>query len=269
MMKYYLETGHYLHLKNPRTFGEKIQWLKLYDRRPEYTMMVDKYAVKKYVANVIGEKYVIPTIGVWDKPEEIDFDILPQQFVLKTTHGGGGCGIVICRDKSHFDRSSAIRILSNALKQDIYRWGREWAYKDVRRRIIAEKYICEADGDLKDYKVFTFGGEPKLIELDYNRFQKHQRNLYDFNWNRIDATIKYPSDLGRFFEKPKVLEELYALSCKLSTGIPHVRIDYYILGNKIFFGEMTFYHGSGYEKIVPSSFDLQMGGWLKLPIKKV
>jgi len=262
---YFLVSGKLLNLKNPQTFNEKIQWLKLYDRRPEYTMMVDKYAVKDYVAGIIGQEHIIPTLGVWDRPEDIDFDALPQQFVLKTTHGGGSCGVIICKNKSDFDVNSAIEKLHEAMYQNIYAGAREWAYKNVRPRIIAEKYITESDGELNDYKVFTFGGEPKLIELDYNRYKGHQRNLYDFNWNRIEATIQYPSDEKRVFDKPSVLNELYDFSKRLSEGIPHVRIDYYIIDNHIYFGEMTFYHGSGVEKISPKCFNLQLGKWIKLP----
>lgn len=263
---YFFATGRLLSLKNPQTFNEKIQWLKLYDRRPEYTMMVDKYAVKDYVAGIIGQEHIIPTLGVWDRPEDIDFDMLPQQFVLKTTHGGGSCGVIICKDKSVFDINAALEKLHEAMNQNIYAGAREWAYKNVRPRIIAEKYIIESNGELNDYKVFTFGGEPKLIELDYNRYKGHQRNLYDFNWNRIEATIQYPSDEKRVFDKPSVLNDLYDYSKRLSECIPHVRIDYYIIDSHIYFGEMTFYHGSGVEKISPRWFDLQLGEWIKLPV---
>ena len=262
---YFCATGKLFNLENPQTFNEKIQWLKLYDRRPEYTMMVDKYAVKDYVAGIIGQEHIIPTLGVWSRPEDIDFDALPQQFVLKTTHGGGSCGVIICKDKSEFDINTALKKLHEAMNQNIYAGAREWAYKNVRPRIIAEKYITESNGELNDYKVFTFGGEPKLIELDYNRYKGHQRNLYDFNWNKIEATIQYPSDEERVFDKPSVLNELYDFSKRLSEGIPHVRIDYYIIDNHIYFGEMTFYHGSGVEKISPECFNLQMGKWIKLP----
>ena len=264
---FYLRTGYLLHLRHPKTFNEKLQWLKLYDRNPEYTMMVDKYAVKDHVIRLIGEKYIIPTLGVWDKPEDIDFEALPQQFVLKTTHGGGSCGVIVCKDKSRLDVRSAIQKLRRAMKQDLYRSAREWAYKNVDRRIIAERYIEGSNGELNDYKVFTFGGEPKIIELDYNRFVGHQRNLYDFNWNKIAATIQYPSDENRVFEKPAVLGELYDLSRKLSADIPHVRLDFYIINNHIYFGEMTLYHGSGLEKITPEWFDLQLGEWITLPAK--
>lgn len=264
-MQYRLETGRRLNLDNPQVYGEKIQWLKLYNRRPEYTMMVDKLAAKDYVASLIGSQYVIPTIGVWDRPEEINFDELPQQFVLKTTHGGGSCGVVICKDKSTFNIDDAIIRLKTAMKQKIYIGAREWVYKSVRRRIFAEQYMSDSNGELNDYKIFTFNGEPKIIELDYNRFKGHQRNLYDFSWNKINVTIEYPSDPQKVFRKPEVLNELYELSKRLSTGIPHVRTDFYIVNNHIYFGELTFYPDSGYGKISSDELDLQMGAWINLP----
>ena len=163
---YRFKMGHRLDLNHPKTFTEKIQWLKLYNRRPEYTLMVDKYAVKKYVADIIGEKYIIPTLGVWDKPEDIDWDALPNEFVLKTTHGGGSGGVVICKDKKTFDRNKAILTLRDSMNSDIYRSLREWPYKDVKKRVLAEKYMAPKDMvnnpiyDLSDYKFFCFNGEP-------------------------------------------------------------------------------------------------------------
>ena len=265
---YHLKMGYKLDLEHPKTFSEKLQWLKLYDRKPVYVTMVDKYAVKDYVAKIIGEKYIIPTLGVWDKPEDVDWDKLPNQFVLKTTHGGGGCGIVICKNKADFDKNVAIQKLKSGFQQDIYTSFREWPYKEVPHRIIAEKYLCDESGyELKDYKVFNFNGEPKMIEIDYDRFNGHSRNLYTTDWELINATLKYPSDPKRVFEKPEVLEELLLLSRKVSKGIPHVRSDFFIINNKIYFGELTFYHGSGYEKTEPEIFNNIIGEWLKLPVK--
>lgn len=261
--------GYKLDLNNPQTFCEKLQWLKLYNRRPEYTQMVDKYAVKDYVAKIIGGEYIIPTLGVWDKPEEIEWDKLPDKFVLKTTHGGGSSGVVICKDKASLDKEKAMQKLRKNLMQDNYRKFREWPYKNVPRRIIAEQFIESKDDELNDYKVFNFGGEPRMIEVDYNRFKGHLRNLYTTDWERINATIKYPSDPTREFAKPEVLEELKELCKKVSAGIPHVRSDFYIVDNKIFFGELTFYHGSGFEKTSPENFNKTIGDWLVLPKSKI
>ena len=257
--------GYPLHLSNPRTFNEKLQWLKLHDRNPEYTTMVDKIRVKEWVASKIGEQYIIPTLGTWSNPEEIDFDSLPNQFVLKCNHNSG-LGLYVCKDKKLMNKKQVIKDLKKGLKQNYYIEGREWPYKDVKPMILAEKYMEDESGfELKDYKVFNFNGEPKIIEIDYDRFIGHKRHLYDVNWNKIDATIEFPSDPNRSFEKPKVLEELLSLSRALSQGIPHVRTDFYIIGDRIYFGEMTFFHGSGLEHITPHEFDIQMGDWLKLP----
>ena len=269
--KYYLKLmfrfkmGYKLDLNNPKTFSEKLQWLKLYNRKPEYTMMVDKYAVKEYVASIIGEQYIIPTLGVWDKPEDIEWDKLPQKFVLKTTHGGGSTGVIICRDKATLDKEKAIVGLNLSMKQDIYKSLKEWPYKNVKRRIIAEQYIADENDELNDYKVFNFDGEPRMIEVDYDRFKSHLRNLYTTEWERIDAILKYPSSPTREFSRPEVLDELKELCRKLSAGIPHVRSDFFIVNNKIYFGELTFFHGSGYEKTIPDSFNKTLGDWLVLP----
>lgn len=260
---YHHAHGEKLNLRNPQTFNEKLQWLKLFDRNPEYTKMVDKYEVKDYVASIIGKQYIIPTLAVYNSVEEIDFDSLPNQFVLKCTHDSGG--VIICKDKSTLNQQEAIEKLRESLNQNFFFQNREWPYKNVKPRIIAEKYMEDVDGELKDYKVFTFNGEPKLIEIDYNRFKGHLRNLYNVNWKRLDVTIQYPTDNNRDFVKPMVLDQLLDLSRKLSKGIPHVRTDFYIINDKIYFGELTFYHGSGLEKMAPKSFDLEMGNWLKLP----
>lgn len=266
-MMYYLKTGKRLDLTNPITFGEKLQWLKLYDRRPEYVAMVDKYDVKDYVGKIIGKKYVVPTLGLWDRPECIDFDVLPNQFVLKTTHGGGSIGVVICKDKPMLDKQRTILSLKKAMEQNLYKTGREWPYKNVRSRILAEQFLSDGREELMDYKVHVFGGTPRIIQVDYNRFISHKRTLYDTSWKKIEGTIGFPTDENREIERPAVLNELLVLSSKLAKGIPYVRTDFYIVGNQIYFGEMTFYHGSGYERILPESLDVQMGNWIEIPDK--
>lgn len=257
--------GKNLDLKNPRTFNEKLQWLKLYDRRPEYTTMVDKYKVKEYVADIIGDKYIIPTLGVWNSFNEINFDELPCQFVLKCTHDSGG--IVICKDKNEFDKIAAKRIIEKSLSQNWYWVGREWPYKNVQPRIIAEQYLTdESNEQLKDYKIFNFDGEPKLIEVDYDRFIEHKRNLYSTSWNYIDATIQFPTDPEHEIRKPSRLEEMLELAKKLSAGIPHLRTDFYIVKDSVYFGELTFSHGSGFEQFLPKAFEDEFSSWLKLPV---
>lgn len=259
--------GKPLNLKEPRTFNEKLQWLKLYDRKPEYTQMVDKYEVKAYVAKLIGEEYIIPTLGVWDRFEDIDFDVLPAQFVLKCTHDSGG--LVICKDKSKLDKAAAKAKIEKSLKRNYYLSGREWPYKNVKPRIIAEKYMVDESGiELKDYKVFCYNGQPKAVQVDFDRFIEHKRNVYSPQWELLDVGIQYPRDPNRIIEKPKKLEEMLRLAERLSTGIPHIRTDFYIIKDKIYFGELTFYHGSGYEKFTPEEWDVTFGSWIRLPKHK-
>lgn len=256
--------GGRLNLTSPQTFNEKLQWLKLYDRNPEYTTMVDKYAAKKWVANRIGEEYIIPTLGVWEHFDDIDFDTLPNQFVLKCTHDSGG--LVIVKDKSKLDKKFAKQKIEHCLKRNYYWAGREWPYKNVPPRIIAEKYMTDESGiELKDYKIFNFEGEPKLIEVDYDCFVEHKRNLYTTDWQYIEAAIQYPTDPNHQIDRPKQLEKMLELARKLSEGIPHVRTDFYCIDDRIYLGELTFYHGSGFEKFDPESLGEEMGKWLKLP----
>lgn len=257
-----LYTGYKLDLNNPQTFNEKLQWLKLHYRKPEFAKMVDKAEAKKYVAGIIGDDHIIPTIAVYNNTEEIDFDALPDQFVLKCTHDSGN--IIICKNKSLLNRSQIIKQFKKALKYNYYNFGREWVYKEVKPRIIAEKYMTDSGEELKDYKIFCFGGEPKIIEIDYNRFKNHKRQLFTIDWNRIDATCMYPSD-ATVFEKPALLNEMLDYARKLSKGHPFLRTDFYIINNKVYFGELTFYHQCGYAPIEPFKYDLEMGSWIQLP----
>ena len=265
-----IRTGKRLDLQNPVSFNEKIQWLKLYDRRPEYSIMVDKYEVKKYVTERIGEKYIIPTIGIFNEFDEIDFKKLPEQFVIKCTHDSGG--LVIVKDKERLNIQAAKRKITRCLNVNYYYLGREWAYKNVKPRIIIEKYIEDpsskySEGGLFDYKIFCFDGIPKIIQVDFNRFIEHKRNLYTPDWNYINAQIEYPTDPNFIVEKPAVLDEMLSLASKLSMGIPLVRVDLYCIQNQIYFGELTLYHGSGTERFIPESFGKEMGSYIKLPKK--
>lgn len=263
-MMYKIVTGERLNLENPTTFNEKLQWLKLNYRKPEFTNMVDKYEVREYITKRVGEGYLIPVLGIWDTPEEINFDELPNQYVLKCTHD---CeGLSICTDKTIFDTEAAKAKLKGCLKRNFYYQGREWPYKNVHPRIIAEQYMHD-DGDdqLTDYKVFCFNGEPKIIQVDYDRFKGHKRQFYDVEWNRMDVSFHFPSDTTKRIPKPSVLGDMLELARKLSTGFPHLRTDFYIIGDKIYIGEMTFYHGTGMGKWTPQSFDKEMGSWIELP----
>lgn len=262
--RFRIAMGRKLDLDNPQTFNEKLQWLKLYDRKPEYTVMVDKAKAKEWVAEKIGEEYIIPTLGVWEHFDEIDFNKLPDQFVLKCTHDSGG--LVICTDKSKLDIETARKKLTKCLKRNFYWVGREWPYKNVPPRIIAEKYMTDESGiELKDYKIFNFDGEPKLIQVDYDRFVEHKRNFYSTDWKYIEAAIQYPTDPTHQINRPKRLEKMLDLARTLAAGFPHVRTDFYCIDDHIYFGELTFYHESGFATFTPESLGEEMGKLIKLP----
>ena len=262
-----LKMGRRLNLKNPQTFSEKLQWLKLYNRRPEYTRMVDKAAVKEYVASLIGNDNIIPTIGVWDRPEEIDWDKLPNQFVLKTTHGGGNSGVVICKDKATFNRQKAVEKLSRSMRQDIYYSLKEWPYKNVPHRIIAEEYIKPSNNsnDLPDYKFFCFDGKVKALFVGTDRQSGNVKfDYYDSDFNHLDLKQVHPMS-GIELPKPENFNEMKSIASVLSKGIPHVRVDLYNVNGKIYFGEMTFYHHGGIVPFHPDKWDYIFGQWIKLP----
>lgn len=253
-----------LNLKNPQKFTEKLQWLKLHDRNPLYSQLVDKYEVKRYVEEKLGGEYLIPTLGVWDHFDEIDFDALPNQFVLKCTHDSGG--LCICKDKAMFDKRSAKEKLERSLSNNFYWWTREWPYKNVKPRIIAEKFMIDESGvELKDYKFFCFNGEPHYIQLDFDRFIDHKRNIFNTKWELQDVEIQFPLDHSRFTERPANLDEMLTVAKKLAGGFPHVRVDLYNIQGSVFFGELTFYHGGGFEEFRPQAWDHVFGDLLKLP----
>ena len=265
-IKFRLEMGQKLDLDNPKTFNEKLQWLKLYNRKSKYTTMVDKYAVKDYVANIIGKEHIIPTLGVWNSVDEIDWEALPNQFVLKTTHGGGGGGVVICKDKATFDKNKARKTLQKSLDSDIYWNYREWPYKDVPKRIIAEEFMTNNSKDLEDYKIHCFNGEPKFILVCRNRYGAGPMvdDFYSPEWKLMD--VKRPGHPNSTvpLEKPELLEQMLELSRTLSTTVPFLRVDFYIINNRIYFGELTFFPASGMSKFEPEEWDYTFGNHLKL-----
>ena len=265
-IKYRLEMGEKLNLKKPIKFQEKLQWLKLYNRQPEYTKLVDKYAVKEYVKDLIGEKHVIPTLGVWNNFDEIDFEKLPDKFVLKTTHGGGSSGVIICRDKNSFDYALAKKKLQKSLRSDIYKIYKEWPYKDVPKRIIAEKYIDAPDNNgLKDYKFFCFNGEPKFLKVDSNRFTTHRANYYDLEWNLLPFGERvFPPDTSNVDLPPIQLQEMIRLAQELSKNHPFLRVDLYNVSGNIYFGELTFYPASGFGKFTSDEWEIKIGDILNI-----
>lgn len=261
--KFRLIMGKRLNFKNPQSFNEKIQWLKLYDRKPEYTRMVDKYEAKIYASNVIGDEYIIPTLGIYDSVEDIDFNKLPDQFVLKCTHDSGG--IVICKDKSQLDIGAAKEKLKKYLKRRYYNESREWPYKNVHPRIIAEKYMVDESGtELKDYKFFCFDGAAKSLFIATDRGIDTRFDFYDMNFNHLP--FKNGHELAiKPIVKPRNFEKMVELVNILSQGIPHLRIDLYNINGKIFFGEYTFSHWSGMMPFEPEEWDYNFGSWINLP----
>lgn len=265
---FYLKMGNRLHWKNPSTFNEKLQLLKLYDRNPDYTRLVDKATVKDYVADKIGNEYVIRTIGLCDSLEEIDFNRLPDKFVLKTTHGGGGGGVVVCKDKGLFDIEDARKKLRKSLDSDIYTFYREWPYKDVPKKIIAEEYVESEDGDLRDYKFFCFNGEPKFLKVDFGRFIEHHANYYDLEWNLLPfEETDVPRNPEHEEIKPDNFENMVEFARKLSQGHKFLRVDLYNVKGYIYFGELTFYPASGLGKFNPPDWDRKLGDMLRLNAK--
>ncbi|MCO8300252.1 ATP-grasp fold amidoligase family protein [Limosilactobacillus fermentum] len=263
--EYYLAMGKPLNLDNPQTFNEKLQWLKIHNRKPEYTTMVDKYAAKQYVADKIGSQYIIPTLGVWDHFDDIDFDALPDQFVLKCTHDSGG--LVICKDKSRLDKKAAKRKIEYYLRRKYYYVHREWPYKDVKPRIIAEKYMTNGSSEeLSDYKFYCFDGavEFVMINSDRNSDKPTKADYFDRDFNWLDFTWGYQHAEIRP-QKPKEFDEMLEIAEKLAKGLPHIRVDFYDCNGQIYFGELTFFDGSGFDKIEPLEWDYKIGKMLKLP----
>jgi len=263
MYRYYF--GKELNLENPETYTEKLQWLKIYDHRPVYTTMVDKYEAKRFVAERIGEEYVIPVLGVWNHAHEINFDTLPQKFVLKTTHDSGS--ILICKDKTALNIPKVIKTLDRFLKREYYENNREWPYKHVKPRIIAEAYMEDSHyKELRDYKFFTFGGEPKVLYIAQGRGKGEPTvaDFFDMEFNHLPFTIDH--DMAPIPpEKPVNFELMKEFAAKLSQGTPQLRVDFYEVDGRVYFGEMTFFHCSGFAPFHPETWDYKFGEWVQLP----
>lgn len=267
--KYKACMGKPLNLDNPKTFNEKLQWLKLYDHKLEYTMMVDKYKVRDYIKEKLGEEYLIPLIGVWNNPDEIDFDSLPNQFVLKCNHNSG-LGMYICKDKSKLTAKDIKKIrknLAKGLAQDYYLTGREWPYKDVPRKIICEKYMEDtSSSELRDYKFFCFGGVAKCFKVDFDRFISHKANYFSINGKQMKLGEKdFPPIFGDAISLPNNIKVMEEFASKLAETYPFLRTDFYNVDGKIYFGELTFYPASGLGKFFYNGNDELLGSWIKLP----
>lgn len=270
MFKYMM--GYDLDLDNPKTFNEKIQWLKLYDRRPEYTMMVDKYEVRKYIADKLGKEYLIPLLGVWDNPDEIDFASLPNQFVLKCNHNSG-LGMCICKDKSALNIARVKEKLRKGLKQNYYLTAREWPYKNVQRRIIGEKYMVhesKPDKALVDYKFFCFNGVADSVMVCLDRETGNPKfYFFDKKWN-LKRYNEHGKDTPHDFTlpRPRCIETMFSIAEILSEGIPYVRVDLYYINGKTYFGELTFFPDSGFDSNLLMETDYYWGNMLVLPERK-
>lgn len=266
-IKYNFKMGAKLNLDNPQTFNEKLQWLKLYDRKIDYTKLVDKYESKQYIESIIGKDYIIPTIAIYDKIEDIKWDRLPNEYVIKCTHDSGG--LVICKDKSMMDKKNVKKKINKCLKRNYYYYGREWPYKNIEPRIIIEKYMEDSNNeDLKDYKIFCFNGKVQTILVCSNRKGSFKNtDFYDKDWNLMPFTRANHTNNPKGIEKPKNLEEMLKIAEKLSKDIPFVRVDLYEINGKVYFGELTFYPSSGFEGFKPEKYDRILGDMLELPEK--
>lgn len=258
-----------LNLKNPKGFNEKLQWLKLYDHNPLYSMLVDKYLVKNYVAERIGQEHVVPLLGVWDNFDEIDFDKLPNQFVLKCNHDSGG--YVVCKDKKDFNKKNAKKIINRVLHRNYYYAEREWSYKNVKPKIIAEKYIDSlGKPESIEYKLTCYDGKVKMITvcsgIAHSSFDVRFNNHYDRNFKPLDFYVFYKKSKKEVV-LPKQINEIIEYAEKLSQGIPQVRVDFYIHDDIVYFGEMTFYTWGGWCKFNPPEWNEILGNWITLPTK--
>ena len=260
--------GYTLNLKSPLSYNEKLQWLKLNDIHPEYTKMVDKIEAKKYVASIIGNDYIIPTLGVWDKVSDIEWDKLPNSFVIKVSSDSGG--IVVCKDKSKLDVQQAVRRLSDNWGRNYYKFNKEYPYRDVTPRIIAEEYKEDESGELRDYKIFCFDGHPKVLFVASDRQDSAEETKFDFfdtEWNHLPIINGHPNSKKEIC-KPQNFDEMLSVAARLSKGIPHVRVDLYNINGKIYFGELTFFHWSGMVPFEPIEWDYKFGEWISLPTKQ-
>lgn len=264
--KYYLIFHKRLDLEHPKTYNEKLQWLKVNDRHSEYTRMVDKIEAKKYVADIIGEEFIIPSLGFYNSFDEIDLTKLPNQFVIKCTHDSGG--VVVCKDKNSLNIKKTRSIIERGLGKSAFWANREYPYLNVKPRIIIEKYMEDESGyELKDYKIFCFNGKARFLFVATDRGKESEETKFDFfdlDWNHLPFTNGHPNNI-KPIEKPKNLDKMIIISEKLSKGIPHVRVDLYNINGIIYFGELTFFHWSGFVPFIPDCWDYKLGEYIELP----
>lgn len=267
-IRFWLIFGKRLDLKNPQGFNEKLNWLKIYYRNPLLPKLVDKVEVKSYVSSIIGEEHIIPTLGVWNSFDEINFDSLPPQFVLKSTNGGGGTGVVICRDKSTFNKQDARRKLEASMRTN-YKVQREWVYYNIPHRIIAEQYMQDgSSSELVDWKFMCFNGEPKLLFYASDRYKKGEKlkfDWFDIQLNHLPLKSKGYDNVNPNIEMFPEYDEMLTIARKISQGLPHVRVDLYLINKKVYFGEMTFFHDGGAVALEPWEWERKIGDMMVLP----
>lgn len=265
-VEYRCTTGKDLNLKDPKGFNEKLSWRKLYDHNPLYSMMVDKYEAKSIAAKLIGEEYIVPCYGVWNNFDEIDLKKLPNQFILKCTHDSSG--IVICRNKNNFDKNSAKKIIDRSLKRNYYHLGFEWPYKDASHRVIADQLLVDdSRKELQDYKWWCFNGEPKVMYItNKGKLEQCEENFYDMEFRPLDINHGFPRTVPEY-EKPKQFEKMKELAGILSQKIPFIRIDFFVVNDKIYFGEFTFFDHAGLRPFTENGWDEKLGSWIELQKK--
>lgn len=260
--------GYDINLDDPKTFDEKLNWLKLYNRNPEYTKLVDKYLVKEYIKKIIGEEYVIPTIGIYNSFDEIDFDVLPTKFVIKCTHDSGG--VVIVKDKANMNYDYARKKIMKSMKKNYYLSCREWPYKNIERKIIIEPYLEDVKtNELRDYKFYCFNGFMKALLVSKNRYSKSEElsfDYYDKNFKHLELRNEWHPNAKTEPDKPVNFNKMCEFAEKLSIGFPHVRVDFYEANGRVYFGEMTFFAQGGYLIIHPSSWAEEWGDLIDLSL---
>ncbi|KRN88441.1 ATP-grasp fold amidoligase family protein [Ligilactobacillus ceti] len=256
--------GYELDLDNPKTFNEKLQWLKLHDRKKIYTKMADKYAMRDFVAEKLGNGYTIPLLGVWDKPEDIDFDKLPTEFVLKCNHNSGK-GMIICHDKNKLNINKVRDELNEGLNENYYLKNREWPYKHIPRKIICEQFMRDDSEEncLTDYKFYCFNGEPKLMYLSHDNAENPTTDFFDMSFNRLDIRMKDPNS-DKIYSKPEAFEEMKRIAKILANGTKFLRVDFYYIDGIVYVGEMTFYHNAGYTEFANFEDDKTLGSWINI-----
>ncbi len=263
-MVFFLKTGRRLKLKNPKMYNDKIQWIKLYDRNPLLPRLNDKLLVRDYVAGKGYGNLLNELLGVYDRVEAIDLEALPGAFVLKANHGSSWN--IICRDKEGMDWQRELGRMDLWIHSNYCHANYEWGYRDIKARILCEKYLGDERGDPPmDYKFFCFKGIPRVVAVDYDRFKNHKRNLYDMDWHFMDCRINFENDRGHHIDKPVNFETMKQVAADLSRDFHHVRVDLYEVEGKVIFSELTFYNGSGMSRLRPESFEEQMGEWLQIP----